>query len=185
MCILKKYKIELELFIILMFILYFLPINGYMFKELDISNILFVIYPISYFLCATIEGKHSGNFYIFPIISSIFYIPLAFTIFETTYLPCYFIYLFIGLLGGLFGVWCHNNEELRKSFKKALGVLSIVAIIFIVLFNIIYIFFYECANYYCEISDFLNASTIQTILVIALLVLLAVYCFRKKKKKKE
>ncbi len=179
----KKYKIQLKLFFILIFILYFLPINGFMFKKLDVANLLFVIYPIAFFLTSTIESRHSGNFYVFPIATSIFYIPLAFTVFEVNYLPCYFLYIFIALLGGLFGLWCHNNEDLRKSFKKAVGIISVISIIFIILFNLIYIIMDKCINYYCTIEDFINASTIQTLITIGLLVILAIYCFKKKKKK--
>ncbi len=179
----KKYKIELKLFIILMFILYFLPINSYMFNKLDMANLVYVIYPISFFITSAIESRHSGNFYIFPILSTIFYIPLAFTVFDTSYLPCYFIYIAIALLGGLFGLWCYSNEELRKSFKKAIGVVSIISIIFIVLYNLIYIFMDKCRDYYCEFKDFFNATTIQNIFIIALLLILAIYCFKKKKKK--
>ena len=116
----KKYRTKFYLFVFLMFILYFFSINEFMFKNIDIVNILFVIYPISFFIISTIEARYSGNFYVFPIVSSIFYIPLAFTIYDISYLACFFIYLFIGLLGGLFGLWCHDNEEVRKSFKKQL-----------------------------------------------------------------
>ena len=168
-----------------MFILYFFPINGFMFHKVDLNNILYIIYPISYFICCTIEARHSGNFYIFPILTSIFYIPLAFTIFDISYLPCFFIYLVAGLVGGLFGYWCNTNDEVRKSFKKALGVVSVIAVIFTVLAQIINIAYNECFNYYCEISDFITASSIQSVIIVVLLIILAIYCLKKKKKKKD
>ena len=181
----KKYRNKFYLFVILIFILYFFPINGYMFKNIDIMNILFVIYPLSYFITSMIEARYSGNFYIFPIITSIFYIPLTFTIFSTSYLPCFFIYLIAGLLGGLFGYWCYSNEEVRKSFKKAIGIVSIIGTIFASIAYILNIFLYKCLDYYCTIADFFTASSLQSIVAIILLIVLAWFCFRKKKKKKD
>ncbi len=181
----KKYRNDLYLFVILMFILYFFSINKFMFKNIDIVNILFVIYPISFFITSTIEARYSGNFYVFPIVSSIFYIPLAFTIYDVSYLACFFIYLVIGLLGGLFGLWCHDNEEVRKSFKKAIGVVSIIGIIFTTAAYFLNIYLSKCLDYYCRVSDFFTASSIQSLMAIGLMILLAWFCFRKKGKKKK
>ena len=93
--------------------------------------------------------------------------------------------LLIGLLGGLFGLWCHDNEEVRKSFKKAIGVVCIIGIIFTTAVYFLNIYLSKCLDYYCRVSDFFTASSIQSLISIGLMILLAWFCFRKKGKKKK
>lgn len=181
----KKYKFEIVLLVIIFVILYCFPINIYLtsdFLHADLSNLLYIINPFTYFICSIIEARHSNNFYIFPIIISCLFIPLAFTIYKSSYLSLFFLYLGIALIGGLFGYWCKNNDEARKSLKKALGIMCIIAGIFTFLATVIsYIFkYYEVGS--LNFKNIFNLINIETYIFIIICFILGRYCLRKKKK---
>ena len=73
MVILKKYKLEVKLLLVIIFIFYFLPINVYLVGDIDsanFSNLLYIINPITLFICSVIDGRYRSNFYILPITSA-------------------------------------------------------------------------------------------------------------------
>ncbi len=182
--ILKKYNIAYKVFFILLFIIYFFPITGYFFNQVNLLNILFIIYPIAFFMCSAIASKDTGNFYVIPIVCSLLYIPLTFTIFEVKYLSCFFLYLVMGLLGGLLGLWCYSNKDVKKIFKQAVGIASIIASIFTFLAITIKFYYEECDLYICTLTSFIRFEFIEAFVIIVLMIALAVHCLRKEPKKK-
>ena len=167
----KKYFLEIKLGLFFLIIVYIIPISsGY--ESNNLANQLFVLNSFTYFLISTIYARYRGYFYIPPIVLSILFIPLSFTIYETTYLLLVFFYLFISLIGGFLGYWFNTQKEVCKAFKDAVGISSVLATIICILACIVSL----------TINSIYNTS-IYYYLAITLLILLARRCLKKEKKK--
>lgn len=185
MVILKKYKLEVKLLLVIIFIFYFLPINVYLVGDIDsanFSNLLYIINPITLFICSVIDGRYRSNFYILPIIAAGLFIPLSFTIYQNHYLWLFFIYLAIGICGGMLGCWCADKEDVRKSFKKAIGIMCVIAAIFSIIFTIANFVIISCVNNTCDYLDIFSVENIEMAIFIVVCIILGRYCFKKKKK---
>lgn len=182
----KKYSLEIKLTLVLIIVLYVFPIYLYLTNNYEINNlgnILFILYPFTFFICSMIESKYKGNFYIYPIGSTILFIPLAFTIYNSNYLPCFFLYLIFSLLGGLFGYWLHSHNDAYKSFKQALGISCIIGSIFSLIALLLKYRFYYCYNSICNREDVINFPNLKILIIIIGVVLMGRHCLKERKVK--
>ena len=174
--------------LVILVIMYLIPLIMYLTNYLEgrvLSNMLFVINPLALFICSAYTAKRQRDFYIFPIICSSLFIPLVFTIYDISYLPIFFIYIIISLLGGVFGLWCNSNSEGAKAFKKAFGISAIIACIFIFSYLIVDIYTFQCSANICALPDLITFNNIELIIIVLLIALFAIYCFKKDKNKKK
>lgn len=181
----KKYSLEIKMLLVAVIVLYVLPINIYFISDFNsgnYSNLLYVINPIAFFLISIVEGSRRNNFYVFPLVLSSLYIPLTFTIYPSKYLSLFFLYLVISLVGGLFGVWMSDKEDVRKSFKKAVGIMCVIGAIFAFALTIVDFIFKYCKNGICEYQSIFSLANIEIIIFIIICFFLGRYCLKKKKK---
>lgn len=183
----KKYKNDFILLIIVFIVLYFLPINVYLTTDSMSANyntLIFVINPLTIFCSSAIHSRYGRPLFVFPVIYSILYLPLVFTIYSVSYLYCFFIYLIVGLIGGFLGFWFNDKEDVVKSFKKAIGICAIVFSIFAFLVSILDIIA-QCNRAYCNYFYNLTVGNLNTYICIVIMILLSIRCLKKKKKKKK
>ena len=182
----KKYRRALIGLGIVFTIMYLIPIIMYLTDFLEgtiMNNMLYVINPLTLFICSAFSSKKNGDFYVFPSIYSILFIPLTFTIYNSSYLSVFFLYIIISLIGGLFGLWCNTNSEVAKAFKKAFGITAIIAGLFTLAYLIVDIYTFQCEEVFCSIYDLITFNNIQLLIIIILVFLFAIYCLKKEKKK--
>ena len=184
----RKYFCELIFLVIILLVMYLIPLIMYFMDYLNgsaMNNMLFVINPLALFICSAYAAKRKRDFYIFPIICSALFIPLVFTLYTTAYLPLFFGYIVVSILGGLFGLWCNEQNDVAKSFKKAFGISAIIGGIFTLACIIVDNFTFKCMQDDCSTIRLFDFDNIQKFLIVILILLFAAYCLKKDKKKKD
>ena len=185
---LKEYKKDLFLLIMVAIIMYILPINLYLTSknpsEVNYNTLIFVANNLAIFIGSIIEARYKRLFYIFPLIASVMFMPLPFILYSQSYLACIIMYIFVGLLGGLVGLWFRDNEEAVKSFKKAFGIMFIVGSIFTIIINTTNIILpHTDSLIYSDLTFDLTVGSINVYICVLIMILLSIRCLKKKKKK--
>ena len=184
----KKYRLEIEILMILLILFILIPacnvaVNGYDFKS--VGNLLLVVNPLVILFTSIVYARYNANFYLEPIIASILYIPSVFAIYNGNYLGYFFLYLILGFLGGIIGYKFAKDSAFLKAFKEAVGVFSYIACGFIMVWTVLNNFLFREPYEIITLRTFFDLGDITNYLIACLFLFLGWRCLQKGKKKKK